>query len=188
MFYNGRTFLLLYPLVLYLGDLANVYRGYIDPPSTMTRSSGAPALALAVSLREGGNITVLGDKLEELVALHDASNIAAVIVEPFAGSAGVIPPPLGYLERLREICDRHDILLIFDEVITGFGRCGSTTGSEKFRMSRQCRRRIWLPGFSINWKRRAPGTPMMPSANSSSQASDLGSVAVVIVSLSQIIE
>ena len=53
--------------LLYLGDLANVYRGYIDPPSTMTRSSGAPALALAVSLREGGNITVLGDKLEELV-------------------------------------------------------------------------------------------------------------------------
>jgi beta-alanine--pyruvate transaminase len=74
----------------------------------------------------------LADELEELVALHDASNIAAVIVEPFAGSAGVIPPPQGYLQRLRDICDRHDILLIFDEVITGFGRCGATTGAEYF--------------------------------------------------------
>ncbi|MBX3706810.1 MAG: aspartate aminotransferase family protein [Pseudomonadales bacterium] len=74
----------------------------------------------------------LADELEELVALHDASNIAAVIVEPFAGSAGVIPPPQGYLERLRAICDRHDILLIFDEVITGFGRCGARTGADFF--------------------------------------------------------
>jgi len=74
----------------------------------------------------------LADELEELVALHDASNIAAVIVEPFAGSAGVIPPPKGYLQRLRGLCDQHDILLIFDEVITGFGRCGAATGSEYF--------------------------------------------------------
>ena len=74
----------------------------------------------------------LADELEALVALHDASNIAAVIVEPFAGSAGVIPPPLGYLQRLREICDTHDILLIFDEVITGFGRCGARTGADFF--------------------------------------------------------
>ena len=74
----------------------------------------------------------LADELEQLVALHDASNIAAVIVEPFAGSAGVIPPPLGYLQRLRAICDRHDILLIFDEVITGFGRCGARTGADYF--------------------------------------------------------
>ncbi|WP_275287988.1 aspartate aminotransferase family protein [Halomonas elongata] len=72
------------------------------------------------------------DELLELIALHDASNIAAVIVEPLAGSAGVIPPPKGYLERLREICDQHDILLIFDEVITGFGRMGSMTGAEEF--------------------------------------------------------
>ncbi|OXY80857.1 aspartate aminotransferase family protein [Oceanimonas doudoroffii] len=72
------------------------------------------------------------DELLELIALHDASNIAAVIVEPLAGSAGVIPPPVGYLQRLREICDRHDILLIFDEVITGFGRMGSMTGAEEF--------------------------------------------------------
>ena len=72
------------------------------------------------------------DELLELIALHDASNIAAVIVEPLAGSAGVIPPPKGYLERLRAICDQHEILLIFDEVITGFGRMGAMTGAEEF--------------------------------------------------------
>jgi len=60
-----------------------------------------------------------------LVALHDASNIAAVIVEPFAGSTGVLVPPVGYLQGLREICDRHGLLLIFDEVISGFGRMGA---------------------------------------------------------------
>jgi beta-alanine--pyruvate transaminase len=74
----------------------------------------------------------LADELEELVALHDASNIAAVIVEPFSGSGGVVVPPQGYLKRLREICDKHDILLIFDEVITAFGRTGSMTGAETF--------------------------------------------------------
>ncbi len=74
----------------------------------------------------------LADDLEELVALHDASNIAAVIVEPFAGSAGVLPPPKGYLARLRAICDKHQILLIFDEVITGFGRAGARSGAEAF--------------------------------------------------------
>jgi beta-alanine--pyruvate transaminase len=72
------------------------------------------------------------DELLELIALHDASTIAAVIVEPLAGSTGVLPPPKGYLQRLREICDQHDILLIFDEVITAFGRMGSRTGSEAF--------------------------------------------------------
>ncbi|MBV8379750.1 MAG: aspartate aminotransferase family protein [Paucibacter sp.] len=74
----------------------------------------------------------LADELLQLIALHDASNIAAVIVEPFSGSAGVVVPPLGYLQRLREICTAHDILLIFDEVITGFGRCGHWTGAEAF--------------------------------------------------------
>jgi beta-alanine--pyruvate transaminase len=74
----------------------------------------------------------LADELEELVLLHDASNIAAVIVEPLSGTAGVLPPPKGYLNRLREICDKHEILLIFDEVITGFGRMGSLTGAEEF--------------------------------------------------------
>ncbi|MCV6623840.1 MAG: aspartate aminotransferase family protein [Cellvibrionaceae bacterium] len=74
----------------------------------------------------------LADELLEMIALHDASNIAAVIVEPLAGSAGVIPPPQGYLQRLRKICDQHDILLIFDEVITAFGRMGANTGAEAF--------------------------------------------------------
>ncbi|WP_370278432.1 aspartate aminotransferase family protein [Pontibacterium sp.] len=74
----------------------------------------------------------LADDLEDLIAIHDASNIAAVIVEPVAGSAGVIPPPKGYLKRLREICDKHNILLIFDEVICAFGRMGSKTGAEEF--------------------------------------------------------
>jgi beta-alanine--pyruvate transaminase len=74
----------------------------------------------------------LADELLKLIALHDASNIAAVIVEPMAGSAGVIPPPKGYLDRLREICTKQDILLIFDEVITGFGRMGALTGSAAF--------------------------------------------------------
>jgi beta-alanine--pyruvate transaminase len=74
----------------------------------------------------------LADELERLVALHDASTIAAVIVEPMQGSAGVIVPPQGYLERLRAICDRHGILLIFDEVITGFGRLGQPFGAQRF--------------------------------------------------------
>ena len=74
----------------------------------------------------------LADNLERLVALHDASTIAAVIVEPLAGSTGVLPPPVGYLERLREICTRHGILLIFDEVITGFGRLGSAFAADTF--------------------------------------------------------
>ncbi|WP_198972686.1 aspartate aminotransferase family protein [Xylophilus sp. ASV27] len=74
----------------------------------------------------------LAERLLDLIALHDASTIAAVIVEPFSGSAGVVIPPKGYLRRLREICTQHDILLIFDEVITGFGRCGALTGAEAF--------------------------------------------------------
>ena len=74
----------------------------------------------------------LADELERLVALHDASTIAAVIVEPLAGSTGVLLPPRGYLKRLREICDRHGILLIFDEVITGFGRTGSPFAAQEF--------------------------------------------------------
>ena len=74
----------------------------------------------------------LADDLERLVALHDASTIAAVIVEPVAGSTGVLLPPVGYLQRLREICDKHGILLIFDEVITGFGRTGSPFAAQTF--------------------------------------------------------
>ncbi|MPZ42875.1 MAG: aminotransferase class III-fold pyridoxal phosphate-dependent enzyme [Betaproteobacteria bacterium] len=74
----------------------------------------------------------LADELERLVALHDASNIAAVIVEPVQGSTGVVVPPKGYLERLRAICDRHELLLIFDEVITGFGRLGKAFAADYF--------------------------------------------------------
>ncbi len=74
----------------------------------------------------------LADDLTRLIALHDASNIAAVIVEPLSGSAGVIVPPKGYLQKLRQICTDNNILLIFDEVITGFGRMGAYTGAEAF--------------------------------------------------------
>ncbi len=74
----------------------------------------------------------LADELENIIALHDASTIAAVIVEPVAGSAGVLVPPRDYLQRLRKICDQHGILLIFDEVITAFGRTGASFGAETF--------------------------------------------------------
>jgi beta-alanine--pyruvate transaminase len=72
------------------------------------------------------------DELERIVALHDASTIAAVIVEPMAGSTGVLPPPKGYLQRLRAICDKYGILLILDEVITGFGRLGHAFAAERY--------------------------------------------------------
>lgn len=74
----------------------------------------------------------LADELERLVALHDASNIAAVIIEPVSGSTGVLVPPKGYLKRLRELCTKHGILLIFDEVITGFGRLGTPFAADYF--------------------------------------------------------
>jgi beta-alanine--pyruvate transaminase len=74
----------------------------------------------------------LADELENIVALHDASTIAAVIVEPMAGSTGVLPSPKGYLQRLRSICDKYGILLIFDEVITGFGRLGHAFAAERY--------------------------------------------------------
>src|SRR6266571_9543480 len=74
----------------------------------------------------------LADELERIVALHDASTIAAVIVEPMAGSTGVLPPPKGYLRRLRALCDKHGLMLIFDEVITGFGRLGHAFAAERY--------------------------------------------------------
>ena len=90
-----------------------------------------PELAFTRGQPETGGVA-LADELLKLIELHDASNIAAVIVEPMSGSAGVLVPPKGYLQRLRQICDQHGILLIFDEVITAFGRLGRQTGSEFF--------------------------------------------------------
>jgi beta-alanine--pyruvate transaminase len=86
----------------------------------------------AFSVGQPAHGAEFADDLERLVALHDASTIAAVIVEPVAGSTGVLVPPQGYLQRLREICDRHGILLIFDEVITGFGRTGNAFAAQTF--------------------------------------------------------
>jgi beta-alanine--pyruvate transaminase len=105
---------------------ANMIPGVDHMPATLNidkaaYSRGQPAW--------GGH---LADELEKIVALHDASTIAAVIVEPVSGSAGVLLPPQGYLKRLRDICTKHGILLIFDEVITGFGRLGKATASEFF--------------------------------------------------------
>ena len=77
----------------------------------------------------------LADELERLCALHDGSNIAAVIVEPVPGSAGILPPPVGYLKRLRKICDQHGILLIFDEVINAFGRLGAPFAAHRFNVT-----------------------------------------------------
>ncbi len=86
----------------------------------------------AFSLGQPEHGAEFADELERLIALHDAGNIAAVIVEPVAGSTGVLLPPKGYLQRLREICNRHGILLIFDEVITGFGRLGTPFAAQRF--------------------------------------------------------
>jgi beta-alanine--pyruvate transaminase len=78
--------------------------------------------------------TEKAEELEQLIMLHGAENIAALIVEPIAGAGGVIIPPQGYLKRLREICDRHGVLLIFDEVVCAFGRTGSFTAADEFRI------------------------------------------------------
>ena len=86
----------------------------------------------AFSVGQPAHGAEFADDLERLCALHDPSTIAAVIVEPVAGSTGVLVPPQGYLQRLREICDRHGILLILDEVITGFGRTGNPFGAQTF--------------------------------------------------------
>ncbi len=104
----------------------NLHLPYIDH---LPHTFGIEANRFAVGQpAEGAH---LADELENLVALHGAETIAAVIVEPVAGSTGVLPPPVGYLERLRAICSKYGILLIFDEVITGFGRIGKPFGAER---------------------------------------------------------
>lgn len=90
-----------------------------------------PGMAFTRGMAETGGVE-LANELLKLIELHDASNIAAVIVEPMSGSAGVIVPPKGYLQRLREICSQNNILLIFDEVITAYGRMGKWTGADYF--------------------------------------------------------
>ena len=107
-----------------VGGLVNNRKTYITLPGAdhIAHTFDPERNAFSRGLPEHG--AEKADEIERLVALHGAETIAAVIVEPVAGSAGVLPPPRGYLERLRALCDRHGILLIFDEVITGFGRLG----------------------------------------------------------------
>ena len=93
-------------------------------PKEMAFSKGQPTWGLH-----------LAEELESILTLQDASTIAGVIIEPVIGSGGVIVPPEGYLERIREICDKHGILLIFDEVITGFGRLGKSLAANRFNVS-----------------------------------------------------
>ncbi|MBI1197775.1 MAG: aminotransferase class III-fold pyridoxal phosphate-dependent enzyme [Phenylobacterium sp.] len=114
-----------------VGGLVNNRRAYVTLPSDHLRhTQDLAANAFARGLPKHG--AERAEDLEQLVALHGADTIAAVIVEPVAGAGGVLPPPRGYLQRLREICDRHGILLIFDEVITGFGRLGTPFASQFF--------------------------------------------------------
>ncbi|HEX6609975.1 MAG TPA: aspartate aminotransferase family protein, partial [Hyphomicrobiaceae bacterium] len=106
----------------------NMLAGVDHLPSTYNRSKQA------FSKQEPDWGAEMADELTRLIGLHDASTIAAVIVEPVAGSTGVLPPPKGYLEKLRKITEQHGILLIFDEVITGFGRLGSCFASERYNI------------------------------------------------------
>ncbi len=116
-----------------VGGIVNNRRAFgpLLPGTDHLRHTHDPAAARFVDGQplEGAEVA---DDLERLVALHGAETIAAVIVEPVAGSTGVLIPPIGYLERLREISARHGILLIFDEVITAFGRLGAATAAERF--------------------------------------------------------
>ncbi|MFN9711634.1 MAG: aspartate aminotransferase family protein [Alphaproteobacteria bacterium] len=113
------------------GGLVNNRRTFVTLPSDHMRHTHDPARnAFSRGLPAHG--AERAEDLEQLIALHGAETLAAVIVEPVSGSAGVLPPPVGYLERLRAICDAHGILLIFDEVITGFGRLGSAFAAHHF--------------------------------------------------------
>lgn len=113
-----------------LGNRKAFASGCLPFVDHLPHTHSLPDMAFSKGLPEWG--AHLANDLERLIALHDASTIAAVIVEPVAGSTGVLPPPVGYLKRLREICTKHDILLIFDEVITGFGRVGASFATSKF--------------------------------------------------------
>ena len=113
------------------GGLVNNRRTFVTLPSDHMRHTHDPARnAFSRGLPAHG--ADRAEDLEQLIALHGAETLAAVIVEPVSGSAGVLPPPVGYLERLRAVCDAHGILLIFDEVITGFGRLGSAFAAQHF--------------------------------------------------------
>jgi beta-alanine--pyruvate transaminase len=115
-----------------VGGLVNNRRTFLTLPGAdhLPHTHDPKRNAFAKGQPEHG--AELADALESLVALHGADTIAAVIVEPVAGSAGVLPPPVGYLERLRGLCDKHGLLLIFDEVITGFGRLGAPFAAQYF--------------------------------------------------------
>ncbi len=106
------------------------YAGALIPGVDHIRHTHLPENAFSRGQPEHGKD--LADELERVIALHDASNIAAIIIDPIAASAGVLIPPRGYLERLREICTRYGILLIFDEVITGWGRVGTPFAAQRF--------------------------------------------------------
>ncbi len=115
-----------------VGGLVNNRRTFTTLPGVdhMRHTHDPARNAFCRGLAEHG--AEFADELERIVALHGADTIAAVIVEPVAGSGGVLPPPVGYLERLRSICDHHGLLLIFDEVITGFGRLGKPFAAQYF--------------------------------------------------------
>jgi beta-alanine--pyruvate transaminase len=114
------------------GGLVNNRRAFPSLPGAdhLRHTHDLARNAFATGLPEHG--AELADELERILNLHGPETVAAVIVEPVAGSAGVIPPPAGYLERLRATCDRHGVLLIFDEVITGFGRLGTAFAADYF--------------------------------------------------------
>jgi beta-alanine--pyruvate transaminase len=118
-----------------VGGLVNNRKTFIQLPGTdHLRHTHDPARN-AFTKGQPRHGAEFADELERLIALHDASTIAAVIVEPVAGSTGVLVPPAGYLEKLRAICDRTGILLIFDEVITGFGRVGAPFAAHRFNVT-----------------------------------------------------
>ena len=115
-----------------VGGLVNNRRAFGSLLTGVDHLRHTHDMANAYSRAQPASGTDLADDLERIVALHGAETIAAVIVEPMAGSTGVLLPPIGYLDRLREICTRHGIILIFDEVITAFGRLGTPTAAERF--------------------------------------------------------